>query len=86
MFVLDWHFCMHGSLSSTSFEEIARDVLHDEAYPGLGAPVGDFITRYLDAEETVLILLGQPGSGKTRLATRPCCDPADASPPCARAR
>lgn len=67
MFVLDWHFCMHGSLSSTSFEEIARDVLYDEAYPGLGAPVGDFITRYLDAEETVLILLGQPGSGKTRL-------------------
>jgi energy-coupling factor transporter ATP-binding protein EcfA2 len=68
MFVLDWHFSgPHGSLSSTSFEEIAHDVLHDEAYPELGAPVKDFITRYLDAEETVLILLGQPGSGKTRL-------------------
>lgn len=67
MFVLDWHFCARGSLSSTSFEEIACDELHDEAYPELGAPVREFITRYLDGPETVLILLGQPGSGKTRL-------------------
>jgi hypothetical protein len=67
MFVLDWHFAARGSLSSTSFEEIACDVLHDEAYPELGMPVREFITRYLDAQETVLILLGQPGSGKTRL-------------------
>ena len=67
MFVLDWYFYGHGSLSSTSFEEIAGEVLHDEAYPELGAPVRELITRYLDAPETVLILLGQPGSGKTRL-------------------
>jgi hypothetical protein len=67
MFVLDWHFCARGNLSSTSFEEIACDELHDEAYPELGVPVREFITRYLDAQETVLILLGQPGSGKTRL-------------------
>jgi hypothetical protein len=67
MFTLDWHFAnSHGSLSSSSFEEVASEVLHDEAYPDLGEPVGDFITRYLDAKDTVLILLGQPGSGKTR--------------------
>ncbi|MEA3182092.1 MAG: hypothetical protein QOI59_5615 [Gammaproteobacteria bacterium] len=67
MFVLDWHFAnTRGGISSTSFEEVACDVVHDEAYPGLGAPVKDFITRYLDAKDTVLILLGQPGSGKTR--------------------
>jgi hypothetical protein len=58
MFVLDWHFSLHGSLSSTSFEEVACDVLHDEAYPGLGAPVGDFITRYLDPESCVRRHLG----------------------------
>ena len=68
MFTLDWHFAnSHGGVSSSSFEEIACDVLHDEAYPGLGEPVMQFITRYLDAKDTVLILLGQPGSGKTRL-------------------
>lgn len=70
MFVLDWQFFYRGSLASTSFEEISRDVLHDEAYPGLGEPVTQFIKRYLDAPETVLILLGTPGSGKTRLLRR----------------
>jgi hypothetical protein len=68
MFVLDWQFSnARGSLSSASFEETVQDVLHDEAYPDLGSSVTDFISRYLDAEETVLILLGTPGSGKTRL-------------------
>jgi hypothetical protein len=67
MFILDWHFANdRGTISSSSFEEIACEVLHDEAYPGLGEPAMDFITRYLDSPETVLILLGQPGSGKTR--------------------
>ena len=41
-------------------------MLHDEAYPYLREPVMEFIARYLDAKDTVLILLGQPGSGKTR--------------------
>jgi energy-coupling factor transporter ATP-binding protein EcfA2 len=45
----------------------ATEVLHEEAYPDLGEPVMDFISRYLDGQETVLILLGSPGSGKTRL-------------------
>ena len=68
MFVLEWYFATsRGGLSSTSFEEVVRDVLYDEAYPDLGEPVDSFIARYLDAEETVLILLGQPGSGKTRM-------------------
>jgi len=68
MFVIDWQFCnSHGTLTSTSFDEIADDVLMDEAYPHLGAPVAQFIERYLSAPETVLILLGPPGMGKTRL-------------------
>jgi hypothetical protein len=68
MFILDWHFATgRDGISSSSFEEIACEVLHDEAYPDLGEPVMDFIRRYLDGRETVLILLGPPGSGKTRL-------------------
>ncbi len=68
MFSLDWKFMTSGSgLSSATFEEIARDELHDEAYPTLGAPVAEFIRRYLDSSEIVLILQGAPGSGKTRL-------------------
>jgi hypothetical protein len=67
MFVLDWYFASGNSLSSTSVEEVAGDVVHDEAYPDLGEPVAGFITRYLSVPETVLLLLGTPGSGKTRL-------------------
>jgi hypothetical protein len=68
MFTLDWHFMdSRSGLNDTSFDELALDVIHDEAYPTLGRPVHDFIRAYLDAEETVLILLGPPGAGKTKL-------------------
>ncbi len=66
--VVDWQFSnSRGTLVSTAFDEIADDVLIDEAYPQLGAPVAQFIERYLTAPETVLILLGPQGMGKTRL-------------------
>jgi energy-coupling factor transporter ATP-binding protein EcfA2 len=68
MFVIDWQFCnSRGTLVNTSFDEIADEVVLDEAYPHLGAPVAQFIEQYLSARETVLILLGPPGMGKTRL-------------------
>ncbi len=68
MFVIDWHFhTARSGLSSVSFEEVACDVLHDEAYPTLGGPVLEFVSRFLDAKETVLNLQGPPGTGKTRL-------------------
>jgi hypothetical protein len=66
-FVLDWHFCVGNDLRSASFEEVANDVLLDEAYPSLGAPVEEFVRTYLEAQDAVLILLGPPGGGKTRL-------------------
>jgi hypothetical protein len=68
MFVIDWQFCnSRGSLVNTSFDEIADDIIIDEAYPHLNSPAAQFIERYLSAPETVLILLGPPGMGKTRL-------------------
>jgi hypothetical protein len=71
MFTLDWHFTDHRSgLNRTSFDELAVDDIFDEAYPGLGCPVQEFTRRYLQANETVLVLLGSPGTGKTRLVRR----------------
>jgi ATPase family associated with various cellular activities (AAA) len=68
MFVVDWNFCnSRGNLISTSFDEIADDVLLEEAYPSLGKSVGEFVDGFLNARETVLILQGPPGTGKTRL-------------------
>jgi hypothetical protein len=69
-FSIDWHFVTStGSLHSASLEEVADDVLHDEAYPGLpgGDGVEAFIQRYLAAPEAILVLQGPPGTGKTRL-------------------
>lgn len=68
MFTIDWQFCnSRGVLTGTSFDEIADEPLLDEAYPTIGMPVAQLIERYLSAPETVLILLGPPGMGKTRL-------------------
>jgi hypothetical protein len=66
-FVVDWHFMVRGNLRSSSFEEIVTDVLLDEAYPTLAGGVQPFVSGYLAAPESVLILLGPPGGGKTRL-------------------
>lgn len=68
MFSIDWHFLTSkGDLESASIEELANDELEDEAYPELLGGVAKFILRYLDAAETVLVLQGAPGTGKTRL-------------------
>ena len=68
MFTVDWNFCnSRGVLLSTSFDELADEILLDEAYPSLGVPVASFVDGYLGARETVLILQGPPGMGKTRL-------------------
>lgn len=67
MFVIDWQFQSRGTLTSCSFEERAHEALLDEAYPSLGRPVDTFIDDYLKASESVLILMGAPGTGKTRL-------------------
>lgn len=68
MFSIDWHFLTSkNELESASIEEMADDVLHDEAYPEIKDGVTSLIERYLEAAETVLVLQGPPGTGKTRL-------------------
>ena len=67
-FTIDWYFsAADGELRNATFEEVAGDVLFDEAYPDLGMPVTAFVNTYLSAPDSVLILLGPPGGGKTRL-------------------
>jgi len=55
-----------GRVAHAATEERASGELLDEAYPLLGN-VNFFINQYLEAPETVLVLQGSPGTGKTRL-------------------
>jgi hypothetical protein len=68
MFSIDWHFLTaKGELESAAIEEMANDVLHDEAYPEIEGGVTAFVDRYLRSPEAILVLQGPPGTGKTRL-------------------
>jgi hypothetical protein len=66
-FVIAWHFMANGQLRSSAFEEFVTETLLDEAYPSLEGGVRRFIGDYLAKPDAVLILLGPPGGGKTRL-------------------
>jgi len=67
MFTIDWYFSSSCGTESAQIEEVADEALSDRAYPGIGGGVKGFIDRYLDAKETILVLQGAPGTGKTRL-------------------
>lgn len=68
MFSIDWHFLTSKKeLQNAAIEELADDVLHDQAYPDFKEGLAKFIDAYLNANETVLVLQGPPGTGKTRL-------------------
>lgn len=54
-------------LSHVAIEEIANDECLDSAYPMIAEGVDCFINRYLSSPESVLVLHGPPGTGKTRL-------------------
>lgn len=67
MFEVEW-FIRTGrkDVTSRSLDQMADDVLHNACYPGIG-DVQAFADAYLEAAEPILILQGEPGTGKTRL-------------------
>src|SRR5262249_42500493 len=67
MFRVEWAFVTSHGLQRTWMEEIADDVLRDQAYPQIAGGVRGFIDRYLASPEAVLVLQGPPGTGKSRL-------------------
>lgn len=67
MFTIDWQFSASHGLSSVAFDEAAEPALLSEAYPTLNEPVDRYVERFLASRETVLVVLGPPGTGKTRL-------------------
>jgi hypothetical protein len=67
MFTIDWRFSGGYGLTGVAFDEAAEPTLMPEAYPSVGEPIEHYVERFLAARETVLVVLGPPGTGKTRL-------------------
>lgn len=69
MFGLHWAYMGGRGIDDVYVEEVFEDDLLDEAYPALAVYGGveGFVRAYLDSDETVLILQGPAGTGKTRL-------------------
>jgi energy-coupling factor transporter ATP-binding protein EcfA2 len=68
MFAVDWFFLTgRGNLENVAIEEKVDAPLNDLAYPETHEGVAAFVKRFLDADETVLVLQGPPGTGKSRL-------------------
>jgi SpoVK/Ycf46/Vps4 family AAA+-type ATPase len=56
-----------NELQKAYIEELVDDTIYDEAYPSLDEGVSKFISNYLSSDESILVLQGKPGTGKTRL-------------------
>ncbi len=67
VFSLNWFFQSGAGIEHVAIDEKVDDILFDEAYPCLHEGVEAFIDKYLNSDESVLVLQGPPGTGKTRL-------------------
>lgn len=63
--VIEWHYSAGREIRSTSVSLINDTPLKDIYYPYLGKPVAQYMDEYNNSNESVLILLGEPGTGKT---------------------
>ena len=61
-----WSNGQHGIDYEKILEEI-NDTVYTDAYPYIDGGLDKFINDYLNADAQVLILMGEPGTGKTRL-------------------
>jgi hypothetical protein len=61
-----WYFSTSNDMvDDTYFNEIIDEIFYREAYPYI-LSVDDYINDYLESRESVLIVIGIPGSGKSR--------------------
>lgn len=64
---VNWVYNAGGKKVKQHFNIDEEQVIHDEQYPFLEQPVNEFLDAYLESKEPILILLGEPGTGKTTL-------------------
>lgn len=66
-FNIKWHFSGTQGIDYAYFEEPIQEDVNELAYPYIPGGVTNYIDRYLESKESVLILIGDAGVGKTTL-------------------
>ncbi len=61
-----WHFCSARGVDYKHISEILDDHILPEAYPFI-SDLENYIQNYINSDESIILLNGIPGSGKTRL-------------------
>ena len=62
-----WYYNSNQGIDYSYFEEKSVNSILSETYPYVSEGIENYINRYLDSNESVLILIGPPGTGKTSL-------------------
>lgn len=63
---INWYYNSPNGVKSNSYEERTTGTISQEAYPYI-PDIFEYIDRFINSTESVLVLLGPPGSGKTTL-------------------
>lgn len=66
-FNIKWHFNTRNGIDYAFFEEPIQEAVNPLAYPYIDQGIVEYIDRYLASKESVLILIGSAGVGKTTL-------------------
>jgi hypothetical protein len=67
---IQWAYASSRGIQTVYVEEVFEDVVSDKAYPSIVRQYGslkNFVTTYLNSDESILVLQGTPGTGKSRL-------------------
>ena len=60
-----WHYAAHGSRTTASMVLDKPKPVHDALYPWIDGGLTAYFDRFAASDDVVLVLLGEPGTGKT---------------------